>query len=560
MGKAGKERKRRRLESGGREDATEAEAVEEGGSDEEALAVEDVAAAAALLDCLHFDLKPAFASKELKPLRTALYPLIQIQAKAHFEIIPPKIRRTAALEPREVALLKRVAVHFASSDEGRAQFASPASRQFRRALHPFVVQSLGQNSHSQQQQQQQQQQQAQGQQFSAELDDDRSFSGRISNAFHAHDWGAALRLLFEMSRSCEVLKLGALQRWVRDCDLALTVGGDRNVSLLLLDGTMRVGETNAPGGQRVDLFKIGASSTPAIDMQCVVETFAPFCPTLRSPPLESVALGPTNQEQPVYSIVHSVPGPERKPPSSFSLDIFSTAPYTIDLSSSGIDDADRRRFDVPGVPGAFVMTNIFSPAECLRLIDVAETLGFRPDAVDNIDNLVWFADETLLAPLFQRCRPLLPQTMGPHVHLKGLNARMRLFRYYPGAVYRPHIDGAWPGSGISPATGAYTDDAFSDAADKRYSKLTFVAYLNDIAGEGESGGGGGGGGGSTTFFLPDRDKGFGHIQARGVVPVAGNVLCFPHGDVRGSLVHEGSEVAAGGVKYIIRTDVLYSVP
>ena len=39
----------------------------------------------------------------------------------------------------------------------------------------------------------------------------------------------------------------------------------------------------------------------------------------------------------------------------------------------------------------------------------------------------------------------------------------------------------------------------------------------------------------------------------------GSVLCFPHGDTAGSLVHEGSAVTAG-TKYIIRSDVLYMKP
>lgn len=34
---------------------------------------------------------------------------------------------------------------------------------------------------------------------------------------------------------------------------------------------------------------------------------------------------------------------------------------------------------------------------------------------------------------------------------------------------------------------------------------------------------------------------------------------FPHGDTRGSLLHEGSPVGLGGGKYVIRTDVLYEV-
>eukprot|EP00983_Pelagomonas_calceolata_P120722 1160731-Pelagomonas_calceolata.AAC.3 len=32
--------------------------------------------------------------------------------------------------------------------------------------------------------------------------------------------------------------------------------------------------------------------------------------------------------------------------------------------------------------------------------------------------------------------------------LAGLNCRLRCYRYDAGNVYRPHVDGAWPGSGI----------------------------------------------------------------------------------------------------------------
>jgi hypothetical protein len=32
------------------------------------------------------------------------------------------------------------------------------------------------------------------------------------------------------------------------------------------------------------------------------------------------------------------------------------------------------------------------------------------------------------------------------------------------------------------------------------------------------------------------------LDARGVVPVQGNVMVFPHGGTKGSLVHEGSAV------------------
>lgn len=544
MGKLGKQRKRRKLDQGHLEEIGGEEDIKSEDDTDNGVSEEDIITASALLESLYFDFRERWASKEAKPLRTALFPLILLQQKAHFEIIPPKTgRQEHAIEPREMALLKRVATHFAGSEEGKAEFATPACRPYRRALHPFVVMHFS----------------AQTPQSATDHEEDRSFSGRISNAFRANDWPGALRLLHDMSRSGEVLKLGALQRWVRDCDLALTVSGDRNASLLLLDATMRVGEMNAVALKQPlrekDLFKI--SSPPTITTKCIIETFPPFSPPLFVPlPPVYDAEQQQQTEASAFSVVHSVPGSERKPPSPFPLNIYSTAPDTIDLSSTS-SSSERRRFDVPGVPGAILMTNILSSRECRRIIDVAETIGFKPDAIDNIDNIVWLADESLLQPMFERCRPLLPQTMGPdRSRLMGLNARLRLFRYFPGAVYRPHIDGAWPGSGIHPKTGAYTDDVFTDQADKRYSKLTFLVYLNDIICDSPDGDVGG----STTFFLPDADLGFGHIQARGVVPRCGNVLAFPHGDVLGSLVHEGSEVAAGGKKYIIRTDVLYTVP
>lgn len=42
-------------------------------------------------------------------------------------------------------------------------------------------------------------------------------------------------------------------------------------------------------------------------------------------------------------------------------------------------------------------------------------------------------------------------------------------------------------------------------------------------------------------------------------PHRGSILCFPHGDAMGSLAHEGTSVTQG-VKYVIRTDVLYMLP
>ena len=196
-------------------------------------------------------------------------------------------------------------------------------------------------------------------------------------------------------------------------------------------------------------------------------------------------------------------------------------------------------------------------------------VGYIKDAVDGIDTFNMLAHSTLLEPLYDRCKALLPPTLtikGRKRYLRGLNARLRFFRYFENAHYRPHIDGAWPGSGLKEDTGEFTDNYWGD----RHSQLTFLIYLNgDFTG------------GHTTFYCAqtpgtsasvtsehvkggDKNENgngnilqWGHIQARSVVPRRGAVLVFPHGS-SDSPVHEGSPVTQGK-KFVIRTDVLYSI-
>lgn len=125
-----------------------------------------------------------------------------------------------------------------------------------------------------------------------------------------------------------------------------------------------------------------------------------------------------------------------------------------------------------------------------------------------------------------------------------MNARWRVYRYQPGSIYRPHIDGAWPGSGLH--KGEYVYDIYGD----RWSKLTFLIRLNDDFK-----------GGATTYFMPGVDEG--KMHSRGVLPFQGDVLVFPHGDTCGTILHEGSAVLHTGgrdTKYVIRTEVLYMIP
>lgn len=197
-----------------------------------------------------------------------------------------------------------------------------------------------------------------------------------------------------------------------------------------------------------------------------------------------------------------------------------------------------------------------SVGECNQILCAAESVGYTGDAplageasVQKsvlAHNFFWLADETLLSTIFERIRPYLPT----HVHsleLTGLNARCRLYRYIPGiyiimigAIYRPHIDGAWPASGMIDEKYHY------DMHGNQRSRLTLLLYLNDDFK-----------GGRTTFFVPSSVPGIMNTQA--IIPRTGCVAIFPHGDTKGSLLHEGSSVIEG-TKYILRTDVLYRLP
>ena len=207
----------------------------------------------------------------------------------------------------------------------------------------------------------------------------------------------------------------------------------------------------------------------------------------------------------------------------------------------------QKRVDVPMVPGAFMVTDVLSPSECDMIIALAEGSpegyvpdepltsaapppGFAPRAAAFV-----FLSETITRKLYGRTEPFLPPTITQkgEVHtLAGLNTRLRFYRYQPGNIYRPHVDGAWPGSGLS-QDGKYVYDIYGD----RWSHLTFLVYLNDDFA-----------GGETTFYTPGKQVG--RLEAHSVEPRQGCVLLFPHGGNIGSLVHEGSPVARGA-KYII---------
>ena len=225
----------------------------------------------------------------------------------------------------------------------------------------------------------------------------------------------------------------------------------------------------------------------------------------------------------------------------------------IPLEPAGLEP-DTDRVDVPGLPGAFVLTNFLTKTETAAFRAAAHAVGFlRDDTPGARTN----ADGGEVSTKLDYCEILLwPETadrlwrrVKSHAPAGavGVNARLRLFRYGPNTVYRKHVDGSWPEAFLT-NEGEYVVDA---SEGQKRSRLTLLAYLSD-----------GFEGGATTFFgaVPGKP---GEVRAVAVEPREGAALCFPHGDAEDSPVHEGSAVFPGASgarhKYVARTDVLFQL-
>ncbi len=203
------------------------------------------------------------------------------------------------------------------------------------------------------------------------------------------------------------------------------------------------------------------------------------------------------------------------------------------------------RLEIPDVPGAFQLLNVLSGEECQRLIELSEELGYLEDAAVSLpravrhnDNVVWVTDEKTDEVIWRRIAPLVAEDLSLFEGRRplGLNARFRFYRYNTGDYFKPHSDGAWPGSRV--IDGELVTMAYPD----RYSQMTCLLFLNDDFE-----------GGATRFLVGAGDR-----RQIDVRTPAGGVLCFPHGMHPLHCAHS-SEPITRGVKYIIRTDVLFEI-
>jgi hypothetical protein len=212
-----------------------------------------------------------------------------------------------------------------------------------------------------------------------------------------------------------------------------------------------------------------------------------------------------------------------------------------------------RRVDIDAVPGAFQLLDLLSPRECQSLIQLSEEMGYLEDAAVSLprdirhnDNVTWVTDPATDSIIYRRAAHLLEDRLGifgGHKAL-GINARFRFYRYGEGDFFKRHTDGAWPGSRV--VNGELIGNAYPD----RYSLMSFLILLNeDFVG------------GETRFFVNAENpmRPARHREPANAVDVrtpSGGVLCFPHGTHPMHCIHS-SEPISRGVKYIIRTDLLF---
>eukprot|EP01126_Amoeba_proteus_P066963 TRINITY_DN978_c0_g1_i1.p1 TRINITY_DN978_c0_g1~~TRINITY_DN978_c0_g1_i1.p1 ORF type:complete len:184 (-),score=20.29 TRINITY_DN978_c0_g1_i1:307-858(-) len=98
---------------------------------------------------------------------------------------------------------------------------------------------------------------------------------------------------------------------------------------------------------------------------------------------------------------------------------------------------------------AFYLRNIFSPDECVNLLEVAESYGFGytnyPKSYRGNLRLIT-TDFTLATKVWSRVEPFVPKTLicgGETWNVVGLNECWRLAKYRTGDVFRSHCDAAF---------------------------------------------------------------------------------------------------------------------
>lgn len=170
----------------------------------------------------------------------------------------------------------------------------------------------------------------------------------------------------------------------------------------------------------------------------------------------------------------------------------------------------------------FTIGDFLTPQECNDYITWSEQKGYEEAkvAIDGKqvilkgvrnNSRITFIDQALAERMWEKFKEHAVKYFA-NSEVTGLNEMFRFYKYEPGQRFKKHIDGSYIRN------------------DEEASYFTLMIYLNDNFEGGE------------TIFQ-------GHI----IKPLTGTAVAFYHG-----MKHSGEEVKSG-VKYILRTDVMYKL-
>ena len=205
-----------------------------------------------------------------------------------------------------------------------------------------------------------------------------------------------------------------------------------------------------------------------------------------------------------------------------------------------------KRIDLDNVPGAFQLLNVFTAQECENFIKQTEELGYLEDAAVSLprsvrhnDNITWVVDDLTHDIIWNRCKDYMIDNKEIFYGKKtlGINKRFRFYKYSEGDFFKLHSDGSWPGSRV------VNKELIADFYKDRYSQMTFLILLSEDFQGGE------------TQFIVNKN---GEKELVNIRTPKGGVLCFPHGLHPLHCLHSSNTITSG-IKYIIRTDVLFEV-
>lgn len=294
-----------------------------------------------------------------------------------------------------------------------------------------------------------------------------SLTSRISAALRDYRFTDALVLLFEMHARGLPPKLGALQRWVRECDATSNPDGTPGdpEALRCLDMILRIaGDTGPEARERGD----GEVSRALVKRPRVWTARGPvdgeiaLWPLLRAGTLFDT---PPALPYPGFRSVHFVRAHERRPPNLYDSTVWGSDDGAIALTPAA-QRPKPSRLDVPGLPGAFLVLDVFTPDECLQIVRAATAHGWEKDQAAEgsatqktsilARNFVWLADHQFHDHFYSQIKDFVPQRapdeqgrLGQGGHVRGINRRFRVYQYTENQLYRVSLTRA---QRASPAT------------------------------------------------------------------------------------------------------------